>query len=83
MTLPDDILIVGLGMTGVATARFLAKMGKKVTIVDEKPEAELVTSLGALEGIRFTGHFGAHRREDFSPTPLLLSVRVWTANSPC
>jgi len=72
VNLPDDVLIVGLGMTGVATARFLAKMGKKVTIVDEKPEAELVTSLGALEGIRFTGHFGAHRREDFLAHPLIV-----------
>jgi UDP-N-acetylmuramoylalanine--D-glutamate ligase len=72
MTLPDDILIVGLGMTGVATARFLAKMGKKITIVDEKPEAELLASLEALEGIRFTGHFGAHRREDFLAHPLIV-----------
>jgi len=72
MTLPDDILIVGLGMTGVATARFLAKMGKKVTIVDEKPEADLSASLGALEGIRFTGHFGAHRREDFLAHPIIV-----------
>jgi UDP-N-acetylmuramoylalanine-D-glutamate ligase len=53
MKLPDDVLIVGLGMTGVATARFLAKMGKKITIVDEKPESDLSASLKALEGVQF------------------------------
>ena len=45
MKLPDDVLIVGLGMTGVATALFLAKMGKKITIVDEKPEKDLSVPL--------------------------------------
>jgi UDP-N-acetylmuramoylalanine--D-glutamate ligase len=72
MNLPDDILIVGLGMTGVATARFLAKMGKKITIVDEKPEKDLSASLKALEGIQFTGCFGSHRREDFFAHPLIV-----------
>jgi UDP-N-acetylmuramoylalanine--D-glutamate ligase len=72
MNLPDDILIVGLGMTGVATARFFAKMGKKITIVDEKPESDLSDSIKALEGIRFTGSFGSHRREDFLAHPLIV-----------
>ncbi len=72
MSLPDDILIVGLGMTGVATAHFLAKMGKKITIVDEKPESELSTSLKALEGVQFSGSFGSHRREDFLAHPLII-----------
>lgn len=72
MNFPDDILIVGLGMTGVATARFLAKMGKTITIVDEKPEHELTSSIKALEGVRFTGSFGMHRKEDFLAHPLIV-----------
>ena len=72
MNLPDDILIVGLGMTGVATARFLAKMGKKITIVDEKSEKDLSASLKALEGIKFTGRFGSHRRNDFLAHSLIV-----------
>jgi len=72
MNLPDDILIVGLGMTGAATARFLAKMGKKITVVDEKPEMELSSQLKALEDIQFTGSFGAHKREDFLAHPLIV-----------
>jgi UDP-N-acetylmuramoylalanine--D-glutamate ligase len=72
VNLPDDVLIVGLGMTGVATARFLAKMGKKISIVDEKPEPVLTTSLKALEGVQFTGSFGSHRREDFLAHPLIV-----------
>lgn len=72
MNLPDDILIVGLGMTGVATARFLAKMGSKITIVDEKPESELASSLNALKGVQFRGSFGSHRREDFFAHTLIV-----------
>lgn len=72
MNLPDDVLIVGMGMTGVATARFLAKMEKKITIVDEKPESELASSLKALEGVQFRGSFGSHRREDFLAHPLIV-----------
>jgi UDP-N-acetylmuramoylalanine--D-glutamate ligase len=72
MKLPDDILIVGLGVTGVATAQFLAKMGKKITIVDEKPETDLSASLKELEGVRFTGRFGSHRRENFLAHSLIV-----------
>lgn len=72
MILPDDILIVGLGRSGVATAQFLAKMGKSITIVDQKLEEELSSSLDALGPIRFTGHFGSHRREDFLAHPLIV-----------
>lgn len=72
MNLPNDILIVGLGMTGVATARFLGKMGKKLTIVDEKREQDLGASLSALDGVQFTGHFGPHKEEDFLAHPLVV-----------
>jgi UDP-N-acetylmuramoylalanine--D-glutamate ligase len=72
VNLPDDLLIVGLGMTGVATALFLAKMGKKITIVDEKPEKDLSVPLKALKGIQFTGCFGPHRKEDFLAHSLIV-----------
>lgn len=72
MNLPDDILIVGLGMTGVATARFLSQMGKRITIVDEKSEKDLGASLQALEGVSFVGRFGPHRKEDFMGHSLIV-----------
>ncbi|OPY04280.1 MAG: UDP-N-acetylmuramoylalanine--D-glutamate ligase [Syntrophaceae bacterium PtaB.Bin038] len=45
------ILIVGLGKTGIAAARFAAGRGAAVTVTDEKPEADLREALGALEGL--------------------------------
>ena len=42
------ILVIGLGKTGIATARFAAAKGAIVTVSDEKREAELQEALGAL-----------------------------------
>jgi UDP-N-acetylmuramoylalanine--D-glutamate ligase len=46
-----NILVIGLGKTGIATARFAAAKGALVTVSDEKPEAELQEALGALAGL--------------------------------
>ena len=72
MSLPDNILIVGLGVTGVAAAKFLHGIGKHVALADEKPESGLAEALAALTGIPFTGHFGPHRREDFLAYPMIV-----------
>jgi UDP-N-acetylmuramoylalanine--D-glutamate ligase len=72
MDLADDILIVGLGRTGVATTRFLNRLGKRITLVDEKPEKDLGPALKALDGASFTGRFGPHRREDFLSHPMIV-----------
>ncbi|OPY78135.1 MAG: UDP-N-acetylmuramoylalanine--D-glutamate ligase [Syntrophorhabdus sp. PtaU1.Bin153] len=72
MNLADDILIVGLGATGIATARFLSRLGKRITLVDEKPEENLGPALKALDGVSFTGRFGPHRREDFLSHPMII-----------
>ena len=72
MNLPDRILIVGLGATGVAVAKFLHGIGKKIALADEKPESELTSTLSALAGIPFTSHFGPHRKEDFIAYPMIV-----------
>jgi UDP-N-acetylmuramoylalanine--D-glutamate ligase len=41
-------LIIGLGKTGIATAKFLAKRGSHVLITDEKPASELENAIHAL-----------------------------------
>jgi UDP-N-acetylmuramoylalanine--D-glutamate ligase len=46
-----NILVIGLGKTGIAAARFAAGRGAAVTVTDEKPEADLREALGALEGL--------------------------------
>ncbi|OPX98679.1 MAG: UDP-N-acetylmuramoylalanine--D-glutamate ligase [Syntrophorhabdus sp. PtaB.Bin006] len=72
MNLADDILIVGLGTTGIATAQFLHKLGKRITLLDEKPEKDLAPALKALDGISFTSRFGPHKREDFLGHPMIV-----------
>jgi len=72
MVIPEEILIVGLGATGISTAKFLYKIGKHIAITDEKKEEDLENALKALEGIRFKALFGAHRQEDFLKYPMIV-----------
>jgi UDP-N-acetylmuramoylalanine--D-glutamate ligase len=72
MNIPDRILIVGLGTTGIAVAKFLHGIGKQVALADEKAEGELTATLAALAGIPFTGYFGPHRNEDFLAYPMIV-----------
>ena len=72
MNLPDRILIVGLGATGIAAAKFLHGIGKQVALADEKPESELTSRLAELGGIPFACHFGPHRKEDFLAYPMIV-----------
>ncbi len=45
------VLVIGLGKTGIATARFVAARGGVVTVSDEKPGSELAEALDALAGL--------------------------------
>ncbi|MCX8109737.1 MAG: UDP-N-acetylmuramoyl-L-alanine--D-glutamate ligase [Syntrophorhabdaceae bacterium] len=65
MDIPDRILIVGLGKTGVSVARFLGRQGKTITITDTKGEQELSGAIAELRGIEFKGTFGGHNIDDF------------------
>ncbi|TFG93258.1 MAG: UDP-N-acetylmuramoyl-L-alanine--D-glutamate ligase [Syntrophobacterales bacterium] len=44
------VLIIGLGRTGVATARFLLERGVRILVADEKPVCELEDAIDALGG---------------------------------
>jgi UDP-N-acetylmuramoylalanine--D-glutamate ligase len=46
-----NTLVVGLGRTGQACARFLARQGAKVRISDVRPAAELALEMGSLAGL--------------------------------
>ncbi|HBE45233.1 MAG TPA: UDP-N-acetylmuramoyl-L-alanine--D-glutamate ligase [Deltaproteobacteria bacterium] len=72
MTIPEKILIVGLGETGLAVARFLHGMGKRIGLADEKSEKELSSMLSRLNGIPFIGHFGPHSTQDFLQYPMII-----------
>ena len=41
------ILVIGLGKTGMATARFLSRQGADVVVTDEKAPSELKEALDA------------------------------------
>ena len=82
MEIPDKILIVGLGATGIATAKFLGKMGKKVAITDTKTEEELAPALKELSDVEFEGRFGGHKREYFLGFPMIVASPGVDTNMP-
>lgn len=56
-----QILVVGLGKTGVGLCRFLAARHALVTATDSAPAAELAPALNALQGIDITLEIGCSR----------------------
>ena len=72
MEIPDRILIVGLGTSGTAVARFLTRLGKRIGIADEKTEDKLTDAIASLQGIPYTGHFGPHCESDFTAYPMIV-----------
>lgn len=67
------ILVVGLGKTGVALAKFLTKYEANVTITDHKSKPELSTQLDQLEGytnIKF--ELGSHSPKTFLSQDLVI-----------
>jgi UDP-N-acetylmuramoylalanine--D-glutamate ligase len=54
------VLIIGLGKTGVETARFLVGMGADILICDEKPEPELQPFVDKLDDLKVDLKMGCH-----------------------
>jgi UDP-N-acetylmuramoylalanine--D-glutamate ligase len=46
------VAIIGLGKTGMATARFLAGRGARIALTDEKPAADLGEAINALKDLQ-------------------------------
>jgi len=67
-----NILVVGLGVTGVATARFLINRGASVTVSDQKKELEAGSEEPLIRepGIRM--ELGPHRIETFERADLIV-----------
>ena len=70
--IPDRVLVVGLGASGASCVRFLAGLGKRVTVTDAKEEGALLPFLRALDGTTYTGRFGGHERKDFLDHELIV-----------
>lgn len=61
------VLIVGLGLFGggLAVARFMARLGARITITDLRDREILAEPLAGLEGIACKFVLGEHREADF------------------
>ena len=59
-------MVVGLGRSGVAVARFLAKRGARVTVTDRAPATDLEEAVAALEKLPVRMTLGRHDAGDFS-----------------
>jgi len=57
------VLVVGLGRTGVATARFLVKREAKVIIIDEKPASELESAIRDIGSLNVDLQLGKHNTD--------------------
>ena len=66
------IVVVGLGRSGVATARFLVNQGARVTVTDRAPAETLKASAGALDGMGIQVKLGGHDAEDFETADLVV-----------
>ena len=69
----SKVLIVGLGVSGLWTARCLAGRGAKVTVSEKKPESELDAGIcRELRALGVTLEAGGHRRETFLNSEMII-----------
>jgi UDP-N-acetylmuramoylalanine--D-glutamate ligase len=66
------VLVVGLGRTGIATARFLIKRGAGVTVTDMASEGELGDYPRQAREMGITMELGRHRVETFNGADLVI-----------
>jgi UDP-N-acetylmuramoylalanine--D-glutamate ligase len=66
------IVVVGLGRSGVATARFLVKQGARVTVTDRAPADTLRASSAAVDGLGVQLKLGGHDAADFETADLVV-----------
>jgi len=66
------ILVVGLGMSGAATARFLVERGALVSVTDAKDKGRLEKYMEGLAGLPITWHLGGHPVEAFLDADLII-----------
>ncbi|MFQ5586886.1 MAG: UDP-N-acetylmuramoyl-L-alanine--D-glutamate ligase [Thermodesulfobacteriota bacterium] len=72
MNLKDKkVLVVGLGKTGFATARFLVEKGAHVTVTDSK-DGETILGVDSLREIGVTIECGGHNADTFLSSDLIV-----------
>ena len=66
------IVVVGLGRSGMAAARFLVNRDARVTITDRAPADSLAEQITALEGLDVQLKLGGHDSKDFETADLVV-----------
>jgi UDP-N-acetylmuramoylalanine--D-glutamate ligase len=66
------ILVLGMGATGLATARFLLSRGARVTVTDSRPADELPGAVIALAEQGAALELGGHRDQSFVEADLIV-----------
>ncbi len=66
------VVVVGLGRSGVATARFLVNRGARVTVTDRAPADTLKVSTDVLDGMGIQMKLGGHDARDFETTDMVV-----------
>jgi UDP-N-acetylmuramoylalanine--D-glutamate ligase len=67
-----NIIVVGLGTTGVAVARFLTRVGAAVTVTDSADAKALGNQLELISDLGVTAEIGQHRTESFENADLVV-----------
>lgn len=66
------VLVVGLGMTGLAAARFLHHRGARVTVTDMASETDLAPSVGELRQMGIRCELSGHRPESVAASDIIV-----------
>jgi UDP-N-acetylmuramoylalanine--D-glutamate ligase len=67
-----NIVVVGLGRTGLATTRFLHQKGARVLVADTADESQLGDSVGMLREMGVALELGPHRAASFQDADLIV-----------
>ncbi len=65
------VVVVGLGLTGVAVARFCARRGARVVVTDAKPQSALAERIAELDGAAVL-ELGGHDEATFRRADLVV-----------
>lgn len=78
------VLIMGLGLhgSGIASARYAAKLGAIVRVTDLRSAEVLAPSIASLAGLPVEYVLGEHRAEDFLWAEIVIHVPGVRRNSP-
>ncbi len=76
------VLVVGLARTGLATARFCARRGARVSASDARSEAELAEILPEMRKIAWRLELGRHTAEFFAGQDLIVASPGVPADLP-